>query len=132
MIGEGQAAVQVGKAERIFVLSTRTLEGMPAAVPQLLVAISRSLSTGRQIVVAGTRGATETEALIGTARRGFHPDQVILLADGSEGQAWLSERVPALAGMKPIKGQAALYRCENFTCSAPLTLSEVEEMPSME
>ena len=132
MIGEGQAAVQVGKAEQIFALSTRTLEGMPAAVPQLLVAISRSLSTGRQIVVAGTRGATETEALIGTARRGFHPDQVILLADGSEGQAWLSERVPALAGMKPIKGQAALYRCENFTCSAPLTLSEVEEMPSME
>jgi len=132
MIGEGQAAVQVGKAERIFALSTRTLEGMPSAVPQLLVAISRSLSTGRQIVVAGTRSATETEALIGTVRRGFHPDQVILLADGSEGQAWLSERVPALAGMKPIKGQAALYRCENFTCFAPLTLSEVEEMPSME
>ena len=129
MIGEGPAAI---KAERIFALSTRTLEGMPAAVPQLLVAISRSLSTGRQIVVAGTRGATDTEALIDTARRGFHPDQVILLADGSEGQSWLSERVPALVGMKPIKGQAALYRCENFTCSAPLTLSEVEEMPSME
>jgi len=132
MLGEGQTAeesaraVMADKAARIFALSARTLEGMPAAVPQLLVAISLSLSTGRQIVVAGTRGTTDTEALIGAARRGFHPDQVILLADGSEGQAWLSERVPALAGMQPIRGEAALYRCENFTCSAPLTLSEVE------
>jgi hypothetical protein len=44
---------------------------------------------------------------------------VILLADGGEGQAWLAERVPSLAGMKPVDGKAALYRCENFTCSAP-------------
>jgi len=114
------------KAERIFNQSSRTLDGMPAAVPQLLVAISYSLASGRQIVVAGTRGAPDTEALITAARRGFHPDQVILFADGSEGQAWLSERAPALASMKPIEGKAALYRCENFTCSAPLTLSEVE------
>ena len=114
------------KAERIFNQSSRTLDGMPAAVPQLLVAISCSLASGRQIVVAGTPGAPDTEALITAARRGFHPDQVILFADGSEGQAWLSERAPALAAMKPIEGKAALYRCENFTCSAPLTLSEVE------
>jgi uncharacterized protein YyaL (SSP411 family) len=64
--------------------------------------------------------------LIASARKGFHPDQVILLADGGEGQAWLAERVPSLAGMKPVDGKAALYRCENFTCSAPVTLSEVE------
>lgn len=114
------------KAERIFASTTRTLEGMPAAVPQLLVAISCSKSPGRQIVVAGTPGAADTEALLVAAQKGFHPDQVILLADGSDGQKWLSERVTALAGMKPIKGKAALYRCENFTCSVPLTLSEVE------
>jgi uncharacterized protein YyaL (SSP411 family) len=114
------------KAERIFNQSSRTLDGMPAAVPQLLVAISYSVASGREIVVAGTPGAPDTEALIGAARRGFHPDQVILLADGAKGQAWISEKVPAMAGMKPIEGKAALYRCENFTCSAPLTLSEVE------
>lgn len=123
MLADEQASA---KAERIFNQSSRTLDGMPAAVPQLLVAISYSLAFGRQIVVAGTPGAPDTEALIAAARRGFHPDQVILLADGSEGQTWLSERVPALAGMKPIGGMAALYRCESFTCSAPLTLSEVE------
>jgi uncharacterized protein YyaL (SSP411 family) len=123
MLGDEAAAA---KAERIFALSGRTLDSMPAAVPQLLVALGLSLSSGRQIVIAGAPGAADTQALIASARKGFHPDQVILLADGGEGQAWLSERVPSLAGMKPVDGKAALYRCENFTCSAPVTLSEVE------
>jgi uncharacterized protein YyaL (SSP411 family) len=123
MLGDEAAAA---KAERIFALSGRTLDSMPAAVPQLLVALGSSLSSGRQIVIAGAPGAADTQALIASARKGFHPDQVILLADGGEGQAWLSERVPSLAGMKPVDGKAALYRCENFTCSAPVTLSEVE------
>jgi len=119
MIGDDDAAKKV---ERIFALSSRTLDGMPAAVPQLLVALERNLSPVCQIVIVGNPQESDTKALIAEARKGFHPEQVILLADGSEGQAWLSERIPSIAGMKPIDGKAALYRCENFTCSAPLTL----------
>jgi len=118
MLGDGEA---VKKAERIFSLSGRTLEGMPAAVPQLLVALAYSLSAGRQIVVAGTPGAPDTEALLAAARKGFHPNQVLLLADEGEGQRWISEQNPIFADMKPVHGKAALYRCENFTCSAPMT-----------
>jgi len=123
MLGDGEA---VKKAERIFSLSGRTLEGMPAAVPQLLVALAYSLSAGRQIVVAGTPGAPDTEALLAAARKGFHPDQVLLLADGGEGQRWISEQNPIFADMKPVHGKAALYRCENFTCSAPVTELDFE------
>jgi hypothetical protein len=119
MIGDDDAAKKV---ERIFALSSRTLDGMPAAVPQLLVALERNLSPVCQIVIAGNPQEFDTKALIAEARKGFHPEHVILLADGREGQAWLSERIPSIAGMKPIDGKAALYRCENFTCSAPLTL----------
>ena len=129
MIGDSDA---VKKAERIFALSSRTFEGMPAAVPQLLVALGYSLSSGRQIVVAGNPKDSDTKALIRAARKGFHPDQVILLADnvdeadGGKGQTWLVKKVPSIGGMKPIDGKAALYRCENLTCAAPMTLSEVE------
>ena len=126
MLGNQAAA---DKAGRIFAISGRLLEGMPAAVPQLLVAIQYSLSPGRQIVVAGVPGASDAEALLAAARQGFHPDQVILLADGGAGQEWLSERGPSLAGMKPVdvegKKSAALYRCENFTCSAPVTETKI-------
>ncbi|MCE9587103.1 MAG: thioredoxin domain-containing protein [Verrucomicrobia bacterium] len=128
MLGDPEA-VTAEKAMRIFAFSSRTLEGMPAAVPQLLVALQYSRSSGRQVVIAGKPGASDTEALIAWARRGFHPEQVILLvggADGGEGQAWLAERIPSIANMGPIEGKAALYRCENSTCSAPITLSELE------
>jgi uncharacterized protein len=123
MLGDTEAEKKAG---RIAVLSAHTLERMPGAVPQLLVAISYGLSSGRQIVIAGKPEAADTAALIALARKGFHPNQVILLADGGEGQAWLAERVPSIAGMHPVEGRAALYRCENFTCAAPVTLSEVE------
>ena len=122
MLGEEEAGK---KASRIFALSGSILEGMPAAVPQLLVALGYSLTPGRQIVVAGTPGTSGAVALLTAARQGFHPDQVTLFADGAAGQAWLAERVPSLAGMKPVEGKAALYRCENFTCSAPLTEAEL-------
>lgn len=125
MLGDQAAAA---KTERIFTLSARTLDAMPAAVPQLLVALGSSRSGGRQIVIAGSPGAPDTEALIAVARKGFHPDQVILLADGGEGQEWLAERILSIAGMKPADGKAALYRCENFTCSAPETDPEKLKM----
>ena len=114
------------KAKRIFAFSNRTLEGMPAALPQLLAALQYSQSSGQQVVIAGNPLASDTEALIAWVRKGFHPERVILLADKGAGQPWLSERIPFIAGMKPVEGKAALYRCENFTCSAPLTLSELE------
>jgi len=118
MLEDAEAAQ---KAQRIFTLSSQTLERMPAAVPQLLVPLRRSLTPGAQAVVAGIPGAHDTEALLAAVRRGFHPDQVILLADGGEGQRWIAERVPSFAGMKPVESKAALYRCENFSCAAPVT-----------
>jgi hypothetical protein len=125
MLGDEAAAA---KAERIFTLFVRTLNSMPAGVPQLLVALGLSRSGGGQIVIAGSPGEPDTEALIAEARKGFHPDQVILLADGGEGQQWLSERIPSIAEMKPVNGKATLYRCEQFTCSAPETDPEQIKM----
>jgi uncharacterized protein YyaL (SSP411 family) len=125
MLGDEAAAA---KAERIFTLFVRTLNSMPAGVPQLLVALGLSRSGGGQIVIAGSPGEPDTEALIAGARKGFHPDQVILLADGGEGQQWLSERIPSIAEMKPVNGKATLYRCEQFTCSAPETDPEQIKM----
>lgn len=129
LIGDSVAAE---KASRIFDLSAPVLEGMPSSVPQLLVALSYSLSPGRQIVIAGIREAGDTISLIQHSREGFHPDQVTLLADCGEGQKWLAERVPSLLEMKPIQGNAVLYRCEEFTCSAPVTLSELESLRLLE
>jgi uncharacterized protein YyaL (SSP411 family) len=85
------------------------LKGMPSAVPKMLCALDMLLTPSRQYVIAGERGATDTETLAHAVRRQFAPNRVLLLA------------ADAPLDMKPINGKAALYRCENFTCQAPVT-----------
>jgi uncharacterized protein YyaL (SSP411 family) len=98
----------------------------PSAMPQMLVALDLSLSTPRQIVIAGERASADTRALIAEVHRHFVPNKVLLLADGGDGQRYLEEKLEALRGMKPIDGKSAAYVCENFTCKAPVT--EAEEL----
>jgi len=87
----------------------------------MLVALDLSLSTPRQMVIAGDRESAETRALVAEIHRHFLPNKILLLADAGEGQRYLEEKLEALRGMKPIDGKAAAYLCENFTCKAPVT-----------
>ncbi|OHE76426.1 MAG: hypothetical protein A3F67_08450 [Verrucomicrobia bacterium RIFCSPHIGHO2_12_FULL_41_10] len=111
----------IAKVDQIFHTTAVTLEGMPTAVPQLLVALWYSLQPPQQWVIAGDPTASDTQALLVTARKGFHPERVILLVDGGRGQEWLAARNPIMAEMRPVKGKAAVYRCEHFVCHEPLT-----------
>ncbi len=99
----------------------RQIDHFPSALPQMLVALDYSLTKPKQVVIAGTRGAPDTRALLDEVHRHFIPCKVLLLAEGAEAQSYLGERTEALAAMHPIAGKAAAYVCENFTCRAPVT-----------
>ena len=116
MLNDKDAAKQ---AEQIFKITASTLEEMPTAVPQLLVALQFSLMPSRQCVIAGELGQPDAISLLAEVRKNFHPEQVFLFADGGEAQAWLASRNQAMAAMKPVDGKATLYRCEDFCCQAP-------------
>ena len=92
-----------------------------SAMPQMLVALDLTLSEPRQIVIAGARDSADTRTLVAEVHRHFVPNKVLLLADGSDGQRYLEEKMEALRGMQPVDGKAAAYVCENFTCKAPVT-----------
>ena len=98
-----------------------TLSRAPNAMPQMLVALEQMLSAPQQIVIAGARDSAETRMLLQEVHRHYLPNKVLLLADGGEGEAFLSEKLEALRGMKSINGKATAYVCENFTCQAPVT-----------
>jgi uncharacterized protein YyaL (SSP411 family) len=87
------------------------LNAMPSAVPKMLCALDMLLTPPRQWVIAGTRDAADTESLTRAARQHFEPNRVLILAGDT----------PESAGMQPLEGKAALYRCENFVCQAPVT-----------
>ncbi|HEY5992367.1 MAG TPA: thioredoxin domain-containing protein [Candidatus Udaeobacter sp.] len=92
-----------------------------SAMPQMLVALDYSLSKPRQIVIAGTKGAPETKALLKEVHRHFLPKTILVLADGAEGQKYLGEKNEAIRVMSPMHDKPATYVCENFTCKAPVT-----------
>jgi len=98
-----------------------TLSHFPSAMPQMLVALDFSLTKPRQIVIAGKKDAPGTKALLTEVRRHFLPKTILLLADGSDGQKYLSEKNEAMRAMSIVDGKPAAYVCENFTCKAPVT-----------
>lgn len=112
---------QAGKTINAF---SPQISYFPSAMPQMLVALDFSLARPRQIVVVGERGAAETRALWAEVHRHFVPNKVLILADGSEAQKYMEERLQALRGMKQIDGKPAAYVCENFTCQAPVSDAE--------
>ena len=107
------------RAWQILAASRQALDRVPAAVPQMLVALDLALSAPAQAVVAGTREADDVWKWNAKLHRDFLPRRALLLADGN---SFLTEKVPILSSMKPLDGHAALYLCENFACQAPQIL----------
>jgi uncharacterized protein YyaL (SSP411 family) len=78
-------------------------------------------SNPRQIVIAGDLSNPETQALLAAARAPYLGDALILHACHEAKAAGLGGKFASIADMKPIKGKAAAYVCENFSCKAPVT-----------
>jgi uncharacterized protein YyaL (SSP411 family) len=97
------------------------LSRFPSAMPQMLVTLDFYLSRPRQIVIAGAPDAKDAKKLLTEVHRHFLPNKILLLADGADGQNYLAEKLPAIQDMKPVRGKAAAFVCENFVCQAPVT-----------
>ena len=93
----------------------------PTALPQMLVALDYSLGKPRQIVIAGEKDNADTKKLLSEVRAHYLPSATLILADQSEGQKYLGEKLEAIRAMKKVDGKAAAYVCENFTCKVPVT-----------
>ena len=83
----------------------------------MLFAVSQSL----EIVIAGTPGAPDTEALLAAARRPYLPQSVVLLVPPGDDGRVVRTLAPFTAGHVPIDGSAAAYVCRDFACRLPVT-----------
>jgi uncharacterized protein YyaL (SSP411 family) len=107
------------KAETLFRSFAPALSERPEELPQLLSALSRRLSTARQIVIAGDPDAADTKALLRIINRRFLPNRMLVLAPGGKAQATVSEYLPFVKQMRPIANRATAYICENYVCKLP-------------
>ncbi len=93
----------------------------PSAMPQMLAALTFSLSKPKQIVIAGRRNAEDTQAMLSIVHESFLPNKILLLADGAEGQQVLGRYLEFLRDLQPLGGKATALVCENYTCQLPTT-----------
>jgi uncharacterized protein YyaL (SSP411 family) len=107
------------RADKTLAAYAEGLAQMPTAMPQMLCSLDAALNKARQVVIAGKRDADDTKTLLREVRQRYAPNQLVLLADGDAGQAWLGQKLEFIRTATPIKGKAAAYVCEDFTCKLP-------------
>ncbi|MFZ5775875.1 MAG: thioredoxin domain-containing protein [Thermodesulfobacteriota bacterium] len=97
------------------------LQGQPDSLPMLLNALALAHTGQARIVVAGRPGRPDTEIMLAMLRKRLLPGRVLLLADGGEGQAWLSRFHPELAEIQTAMGKSTVYLCQGSACGLPIT-----------
>ena len=95
--------------------------GAPHAMPEMLCAVGLALEPARQVVLAGDPAREDFRALAAVLHERLGPRRAVLAVAGEADRAWLAERAPWLAEMRPVGGRATAYVCEHFACQAPVT-----------
>ena len=117
------------EADRTIAVFAPLLARSATAAPQLLSAIAFALDKPSQIVLAGKTDAPETRAMLAEIDARYMPDKIILLADGGEGQQFLSARLPFLKDVAPISGKTTAFVCRNYACQLPTNdLAKLREL----
>ncbi len=106
-------------ARRLIASFADIVDQYPPALPLLLTAWQRLEEKPVQVVVTGTRGAADTEALLRIAGHGYDPYRLVLLADGGENQRYLAERLTFPGAAGHADEGACAHVCADFVCRRP-------------
>jgi uncharacterized protein YyaL (SSP411 family) len=112
------------RAEQLLRLVRRHMEQQPFGVGSLLTALDFYIQKPQEIVLIGTPGAEDTQAMLRALHQQYIPNKVLFHIDPQHVTAAL-DAIPllrdVLAGKAQVDGKATVYVCHNFTCSLPVT-----------
>jgi uncharacterized protein YyaL (SSP411 family) len=106
------------RAEKTLAAFADQMTKAPSAVPQMLCGLDASLAKPRQVVIAGSRDAADTRALLREVHGRFEPNRLLLLADGAAGQKWLGRAVGVLAVSRTARWQSGRIPLREFRLPA--------------
>jgi uncharacterized protein YyaL (SSP411 family) len=112
------------RAERVLRIFKRHMEQQPLGFGSMLAALDFSLAKPKEIVVIGSPGSADTQALLRTVQQQYLPNKVLIQIDAQRVTETL-DTLPllrdVLVGKTQVDGKATAYVCHNFTCSLPVT-----------
>ena len=106
-------------AEKTADAFAESINRSPSGFAQALQALQFAQGPSVEIVIAGERGAADTEAMIEAVRSIYLPTRVVILKEPDDPAI---EKIASYTKeQKQINGKATVYICRNFACEAPLT-----------
>ncbi len=113
------------RAEALVKAFSGEIAAQPSAYADALCGLDFLLGPTREIVIAGEKDASDTRAMIAELRKGFRPNQVVLLRTPENAEA-LATLAPYTGTQNSLGGKATAYVCRDFACDIPTT--EVAKM----
>ncbi len=120
------------RAERALLLYRQHMEQQSFGYASLLSVCADYLHKPQEIVLIGTPGAPDTQAMLAALHRTYVPHKTLVLIDPHRAETALAA-LPllrdVLAGRTQVDGKATVYVCHDFTCSLPV--SEPAELTAL-
>jgi uncharacterized protein YyaL (SSP411 family) len=107
------------KAERLLLAFGDLLKKQPAVMPQMAAAYLFSIEKPRQIVIAGRKDDSGTQAILSEVHSRFLPNKIIILLDGGNEQTKLSELNPFYSSFSMQGSKPTAYICQDYVCQLP-------------
>ncbi len=111
------------QAESLLSASAAQINRYPAGYTQFLLGASLLLEPTRELVIVGSNGSPDTNALLVDVQQKFMPDTTLLLRPTGDSEL-LDKLVPFVSQMATVGDQATAYLCQNFACQRPQTKPE--------
>ena len=109
------------RAAGVATAFSHQLQVASSAHSHLVAGVQAAAGPSLEIVIAGTPGRADTEALLDVARKEYVPNSALLLLPGGEEGKTLRALAPFVEHHSPVDGKAAAYVCRNFACERPTT-----------
>ncbi|MFT5051639.1 MAG: hypothetical protein ACI8QZ_003059 [Chlamydiales bacterium] len=93
----------------------------PASMTQMMLALNYQQGPSFEVVIAGTPGAEDTEAMLAKLRQSFLPNAVVVLRPTDEEEPAICEIAGYTLYQTARGGKATAYVCQDFACAAPVT-----------
>lgn len=115
-------------ADRIFQAFADQINEMPTSHTLMLSAWSFAQGPSHEVVIVGTKGATDTQRLLAALNQPFAPNKVVVFYPFDQGaeRTRVEQLAPFVQGQQAVDDQATAYICTGFTCRRPT--HSVEEM----
>ncbi len=109
------------EAREICRVFSEQARAMPTAFTHFLCGLDFAIGPASEVMIAGRKDASDTQALLRALRRSFTPNKIVVFRPEGPGQPDIDGISPLLRSRSCINGRATAYVCSNFTCRLPAT-----------